>query len=49
MTAVKPDPEDQSGKSFHDSDPFLDPVLHPDPSLDPVLSEDVRYWTKCAK
>ena len=40
MTAVKPDPEDQSGKSVHDPDRILDHVLNPDPILDPVLNPD---------
>ena len=40
MTAVKPDPEDQSGKSVHDPDRILDHVLNPDFILDPVLHPD---------
>ena len=35
MTAVKLDPEDQSGKSVLDPDPDFDPVLDPDPILAP--------------
>ena len=43
MTAVKLDPEEQSGKSIPDPDPDFDPVLDPSPilalhpDLDPIL------------